>query len=86
MLNASTLPRSSAALKCPVRSSRATGPQLCRLPPFHSVLRVGAGDPALIRRMGRHGDSIAAALAAPERSEYVRLDRLGHGGTSISDC
>ena len=44
---------------------------------------VGTGDDALIRRMGRDSDSIAAALAAPKGSVYLRLHRLGHGGASV---
>src|SRR5207245_11369132 len=45
---------------------------------------VGAGVDALIGRMGRNGESIAASLAAPERgSVRVRLDRLRHDTASI---
>jgi hypothetical protein len=35
-------------------------------PPPYPGTAVGAGDNALIRRMGRDSDSIAAALTAPE--------------------
>src|SRR2546425_13273497 len=53
-------------------------------PPSDLGTAVGAGDNALIRRMGRDGESIAATLAAPERgSVRVRLDRLRHDTASI---
>ncbi len=53
-------------------------------PPSDLGTAIGAGDNALIRRMGRDGESIAATLAAPEReSVHVRLDRLRHDTASI---
>ena len=53
-------------------------------PPSDLGTAVGAGDNALIGRMGRDGESIAATLAAPEReSVRVRLDRLRHDTASI---
>ncbi len=53
-------------------------------PPSDLGTAVGAGDNALIGRMGRNGESIAATLAAPEReSVRVRLDRLRHDTASI---
>ena len=48
-------------------------------PPSDLGTAIGAGDNALIGRVGRDGESIAATLAAPEReSVRVRLDRLRH--------
>src|SRR5439155_15009169 len=53
-------------------------------PPPDLGTAVGAGDNALIRRMGRDGESIAAALTAFERgSVRIRLDRLRHDTASI---
>ena len=53
-------------------------------PPPDLGTTVGAGDNALIRRMGRDGESIAAALTAFERgSVRIRLDRLRHDTASI---
>src|SRR5438128_6869346 len=53
-------------------------------PPSDLGTAIGAGDNALIGRMGRDGESIAATLAASEReSVRVRLDRLRHDTASI---
>src|SRR5438105_13261580 len=53
-------------------------------PPSDLGTAIGAGDNALIGRVGRDGESIAATLAAPEReSVRVRLDRLRHDTASI---
>ena len=53
-------------------------------PPSDLGTAVGAGDNALIGRMGRDGESIAATLTAPEgESVRVRLDRLRHDTASI---
>ncbi len=53
-------------------------------PPSDLGTAVGASDNALIGRMGRDGESIAATLAAPEGgSVRVRLDRLRHDTASI---
>ncbi len=53
-------------------------------PPPDLGTAVGAGDNALIRRMGRDGESIAATLTAFERgSVRIRLDRLRHDTASI---
>ena len=53
-------------------------------PPSDLGTAVGAGDNALIGRMGRDSESIAATLAAPEReSMRVRLNRLRHDTASI---
>ena len=45
-------------------------------PPSDLGTAIGAGDNALIGRMGRDGESIAATLAAPER-ESVRVVHSG---------
>src|SRR5438445_4379548 len=53
-------------------------------PPSDLGTAVGAGDNALIGRMGRDGESIAATLAASERERLrVRLDRLRPDTASI---
>jgi hypothetical protein len=48
------------------------------------ISAIRAGDDALIRGTGWNRNPIAAAMAAPERI-VVYLDRLGHGGASVSD-
>ncbi len=53
-------------------------------PPSDLGTAVGAGDNALIGRMGRNGESIAATLTAPEGAGVrVRLDWLRHDTASI---
>ena len=53
-------------------------------PPSDLGTAIGAGDNALIGRMGRDGESIAATLTAPEGAGVrVRLDWLRHDTASI---